>query len=49
MIEEIKLNVLDEKFERNDDQEAMTKWSKNVEQQVEVVDAEVEKLQKQMK
>ena len=45
MIEEIKLKILDEKLKRNDDQEAITEWNKNIEQ-VEVVDAEVEKLQK---
>ena len=48
MIEEIKLKIFHEKFERNDDQEAITEWSKNVKQQVEVVDAEVEKLQKHL-
>ena len=45
-IEEVKLQILEGKFERGDSDETVTNWSKNVEEQVENVDAEVEKLQK---
>ena len=45
-IEEVKLQILEGKFERGDNDETITNWSKNVEEQVEKVDAEVEKLQK---
>ncbi|CAB3977193.1 Hypothetical predicted protein [Paramuricea clavata] len=45
-IEEVKLRILEGKFERGDNDETITNWSKNVEEQVENVDAEVEKLQK---
>ena len=45
-IEEVKLQILEGKFERGDSDETVTNWSKNVEKQVENVDAEVEKLQK---
>jgi hypothetical protein len=45
-IEEVKLQILEGKFERGDNDETITNWSKNVEEQVERVDAEVEKLQK---
>ena len=47
-IEEIRLKILEAKFEREDDQETITNWSKNVEQQVENVDVEVEKLPKHL-
>ena len=45
-IEEVKLQILEGKFERGDNDETITNWSKNIEEQVEKVDAEVEKLQK---
>ena len=45
-IEEVKLQILEGKFERGNNDETITNWSKNVEEQVEKVDAEVEKLQK---
>ena len=45
-IEEVKLQILEGKFERGDNDETITNWSNNVEEQVEKVDAEVEKLQK---
>ena len=45
-IEEVKLHILEGKFERGDNDETITNWSKNVEEQVENVDEEVEKLKK---
>ena len=48
MIEEIKLKILEEKFEQNDGQKRLQNGAKMSNQQVEVVDAKVEKLQKHL-
>ncbi len=45
-IDEIKLQILEKKFERGDNEETITDWSKSIENEVEEVDGEVEKLQR---
>ena len=41
-IDEIKLQILEKKFERGDNEETITDWSKSIEKEVEEVDGEVE-------